>query len=731
MEKTITQLALATFLFTGSVFAQVNKTKNHNHDANIHRTCGTMDHHEYLKQTRPNYEKDFNEFNKKLDEYIKNESKNSQQKNVNITIPVVVHILYQNATENISDARAIEQVTVLNEDFQKNNADTTIIPSIFKSRAAGTNITFCLAQRDPNGNPTNGIIHKATTVSTFSTDDKVKSSAQGGDDAWNVSKYVNIWVCDLGTSLLGYGEFPTASLSNTYGLVLNYRYTGKTGASAPFNRGRTGTHEFGHCFNLFHIWGDDGTACTGSDQVNDTPNQKGENYGSPAFPQGTSATGGCCNAADQSSMYMNYMDYSDDAAMAMFTAGQIARINAVVNTAPWNILQSSDGCNSVNLVANDAGIFNVASPNGILCSTSIQPTVTLKNNGNTVMTTCDINYKVDNGAISTFNWTGNLASLATTVVNLPSIPVTAGNHTLTVYTSNPNGSGDGNATNDQSTSTFTVVAVGNALPYFQGFETTPFPTAQGITLSNPDNSITWSSTTTAKFSGTRSAFVDNWNYANAQGQRDEMILPNLDFSNSTNSQLTFQVAYTYWTTTGTAYSDTLEILASGDCGATYTSVYKKWRDALKTAPPVSSNNNAFVPTASQWRLETVNLAQFDGNNNVIVKFRNITDYEDNLYVDDINIAASTVGLNQLENTSVYVNLYPNPTSGILKYEVYNQSINQKYEINVYDLLGKKVMQVKDSESIGKIDISNLNEGVYQIEVKGTTSSYFKKLILTK
>lgn len=731
MKKTITHLALSTFLISGGLFAQTQKSKNHQHDSPSHRTCGTTDHHEFLMQTRPNYEKEFKEFNSRLDDYITNQKNNPQQKNVNITIPVVVHILYQNATENISDARAIEQVNVLNEDFQKNNADTTIIPSIFKSRAAGTNITFCLAQRDPNGNPTNGIVHKATTVSTFSTDDKVKNSAQGGNNAWDVTKYVNIWVCDLGNSLLGYGEFPTTSLSNTYGLVLNYRYTGKTGASAPFNRGRTGTHEFGHCFNLFHIWGDDGTACTGSDQVSDTPNQKGENYGTPAFPQGTSANGGCCTASDQSSMFMNYMDYSDDAAMAMFTAGQIARINAVVNTSPWNVLQSSDGCTPVTLVANDAGILSVASPSGILCSTSIQPSVTLKNMGNSAMTTCDINYKVDNGAISTYNWSGSLAALATTVVNLPSIPVAAGNHTLTVYTSNPNGSADGNATNDQSTSTFTIISVGNALPYTQGFEATPFPTAQGITINNPDNGITWNSTTTAKFSGTRSAFVDNWNYANAQGQRDEMVLPNLDFSNATNAQLTFQVAYTYWTTTGTAYTDTLEILASGDCGTTYTTVYKKWRDDLKTAPPVSSNNNAFVPNASQWRQETVNLSQFDGNNNVVVKFRNITDYEDNLYVDDINIASNPIGINQVDNSTIYINLYPNPSNGLIKFEAYNQIQNQEYQIIVYDIVGKKVKELNSIQSGESIDLSSFTNGLYQIEIKSKSTSIFKKVVLNK
>ncbi|HLC82517.1 MAG TPA: hypothetical protein VJI69_01725, partial [Bacteroidia bacterium] len=243
MRKITPIVSAIALTLSGGVFAQTQNGKVHKHESSAaHRSCGTSDHHEFLKKTRPGYEKDFNEYNKMIDAYMKKQDASTAKTAVNITIPVVVHIVYANATENISDARAISQVDVLNEDFQKLNADTTIVPALFKPVASGVNVTFCLAQRDPSGNPTTGVVHKSTTVGTFGTGDEVKSTATGGDDPWDVSKYVNIWVCDLGTQLLGYGEFPTGALSNTYGLVLNYRYTGRNGgAQAPFNLGRTGT----------------------------------------------------------------------------------------------------------------------------------------------------------------------------------------------------------------------------------------------------------------------------------------------------------------------------------------------------------------------------------------------------------------------------------------------------------------------------------------------------------
>ena len=156
------------------------------------------------------------------------------------------------------------------------------------------------------------------STTSFSQDDKVKSSTTGGDDAWNTSKYLNIWVCNLGNSLLGYAQFPGGPTS-TDGVVILYTAFGRTGnVVSPFNKGRTATHEVGHWLNLRHIWGD---ANCGNDFVNDTPTQQTSNAGCPSYPHIT-----CSNSGDMS---MNYMDYTNDACMYMFSTGQSNRMNAL------------------------------------------------------------------------------------------------------------------------------------------------------------------------------------------------------------------------------------------------------------------------------------------------------------------------------------------------------------------------------------------------------------------
>jgi len=279
-EKIVLSISMLLFS-TMAIFAQ---------DVPAQRTCGTIDHHEYLKQTRLNYEQDYIQYNQMIDQYIQSNRMALSKTNASITVPVVIHVVYNTAAQNITDAQAISQFSVLNNDFNRLNADTVNTPAAFKSVAGRMGVNFCLAQRDPNGNPTTGVVRKSTTTTTFTTDDKVKSTATGGDDPWDVTRYVNIWICNIGGGILGYGEFPTGTISNTWGLVLNYTATGTLGAAtAPFNKGRTGTHEFGHCFNLIHIWGDNGQ-CGASDACPDTPPQKGGtanpagcNYGTPTF----------------------------------------------------------------------------------------------------------------------------------------------------------------------------------------------------------------------------------------------------------------------------------------------------------------------------------------------------------------------------------------------------------------------------------------------------------------
>lgn len=273
-----------------------------------------------------------------------NEAKYSSPQTI-VTIPVVVHVLYQNTQQNISVAQINSQITVLNADYSRTNSDAGNTPSAFQSIAVDCQIQFCLATLDPNGNPTTGIERRSVTVSQIGNGSDYYQYSQGGLDIWDRDRYLNIWVCDIdGGSTLGFAYLPNSTGPADDGVVIDYRFFGTTGTvSPPYDLGRTVTHEVGHWLNLEHIWGDE-PSCAADDGVSDTPQQKGENYGCPTYPQ-TTQSGGRCNTSDPSSMFMNYMDYSDDNCMNMFSNGQKLRMQATLNGARAGLL-TSNGCGS-------------------------------------------------------------------------------------------------------------------------------------------------------------------------------------------------------------------------------------------------------------------------------------------------------------------------------------------------------------------------------------------------
>jgi hypothetical protein len=296
-----------------------------------HRSCGSMDHlHQQIAED-PTVETRMQQIEHATSQWL---SDPSHRTGAIITIPVVVHVVYNTVAQNISDAQVQSQIDVLNEDFRKLNADASLTPSIFSALGADCQIQFCLAQRDPNGNATTGIIRKSTTTTAFSTNDNMKRAANGGSDPWNTSQYLNIWSCNMSGGILGYAQFPGGAAA-TDGVVILFNAFGRTGnVAAPFNKGRTGTHEVGHWLNLRHIWGD---ATCGSDLVNDTPTHNTANYGCPTYPHLSTCTGA------PTEMTMNYMDYTDDACMYMFTTGQSTRMTAAINTSRTGLLTSL-GC---------------------------------------------------------------------------------------------------------------------------------------------------------------------------------------------------------------------------------------------------------------------------------------------------------------------------------------------------------------------------------------------------
>jgi len=282
------------------------------------RSCATMNHLEQQKELDPTLQSRMDALESFTQLKVLS-NKSSKVVNEIITIPVVVHVIYNTNSQNISDAQIQSQITVLTEDFRRNNADADNT----WSQAADTQIEFALATIDPNGNATTGITRTFSSTTAWEANDSMKFSSNGGTSAWDSSEYLNMWVCPLESGLLGYAQFPGGSAS-TDGVVIAPQYFGSSDysnnfyLSSPFDKGRTTTHEVGHFLNLRHIWGDGG--CGVDDFVSDTPTSDASNGG--CVESHTS-----CGTLD---MVQNYMDYSDDSCMNLFTAGQTTRMRTVL-----------------------------------------------------------------------------------------------------------------------------------------------------------------------------------------------------------------------------------------------------------------------------------------------------------------------------------------------------------------------------------------------------------------
>jgi hypothetical protein len=293
------------------------------------RACATDEVHERLLRTVPGYAEARSEIENRTSRVLA--FGGAVLRTGCTQIPVVVHVVHRTAAEDISDAQIRSQIEVLNADYRAANPDRSSTPPVFAPLIGDARVTFKLADVDPNGSPTDGITRTSTSNSSFTSDsDNVKSASTGGADPWPADRYLNIWTCGnlrdgQGRALLGYAQFPGGPAA-TDGVVILQSAFGNTGtATAPFNLGRTATHEIGHWLNLRHIWGDDGTGCTGDDFVADTPNAGGPNFGTPTFPHIS------CGNGPNGDLFMNYMDYVDDAAMFMFTQGQVDRMQAALD----------------------------------------------------------------------------------------------------------------------------------------------------------------------------------------------------------------------------------------------------------------------------------------------------------------------------------------------------------------------------------------------------------------
>jgi len=307
MKKVFLSAVTALLLFS----CQNDQTESgdSNVSAIAHRGCATQEVLEAQLKADPTLAIRMNE----IEAFTNNALLTKRLVNGKVEIPVVVNVLYRTTAQNISNAQIQSQIDVLNKDFNALNSDYNSVPALFSGVKANVGITFVLDQ----------VIRKSTTKTSWGTNDAMKKTAQGGIAPTSPTTKLNLWSCAIGGGILGYAQFPGGS-SATDGVVIDSKYFGLSGsANAPYNLGRTGTHEVGHWMNLRHIWGD---ATCGSDLVSDTPTHNTANYGVPAYPHYSTCSG------TPVEMTMNYMDYTDDNAMYMFSNGQKSRMAAIFVT---------------------------------------------------------------------------------------------------------------------------------------------------------------------------------------------------------------------------------------------------------------------------------------------------------------------------------------------------------------------------------------------------------------
>ena len=304
MKKIILSISLLAILFSCQN-DETTTTSENTSSTKLQRSCASQDVLENQLKANPELAIRMNE----IEKFTNTAIAENRLVNGKIEIPVVVNVLYKTAAENISLAQIQSQIDVLNKDFNATNSDYNSVPSLFSGVKANVGISFVLDK----------VNRKSTTKSSWGTRDAMKK-ANGGLAPTSPTTKLNLWICTIGGGILGYAQFPGGS-SATDGVVIDSKYLGTTGsATAPYNLGRTATHEIGHWMNLRHIWGD--TTC-GSDLVSDTPTHDSANYGIPAYPHYSTCSG---NPVE---MTMNYMDYTDDAGMYMFSNGQKSRMDAI------------------------------------------------------------------------------------------------------------------------------------------------------------------------------------------------------------------------------------------------------------------------------------------------------------------------------------------------------------------------------------------------------------------
>ncbi|MCI4671674.1 MAG: PKD domain-containing protein [Bacteroidia bacterium] len=526
------------------------------------------------------------------------------------TLPVVFHVIYSKPEENISKEQILSQLEVLNRDYRRTNADKERTPRAFGNIAVDPGIEFCLAGVDPQGQPTDGIHRVSMSGAPFT--ESFMNGVVKPQTIWDPEKYMNIWVASLSNGILGFAQFPESGNvpvvglpgapggAKTDGVVLNYLAVGTMGtAISPFNKGRTATHEIGHFLGLRHIWGDG--PCGEDDFCDDTPETSSPTFNCP--PSGLSCDG-------QRAMIENFMDYTDDACMNLFTISQRLRMRTVLENSPRRkSLLNSDACGA-----------GIAPPEPAFAANLVLGCAPMQ-----------IQFK-DISTNQPQNWKWTFAGGRPSSSNKQNPKVTYRNpgvYPVTLEVSNKGGS---RAITKKGY--IEVLSSNDSLPYLISFEDdSDFP-PRTFTKNIEDDDFQWTIThlVSGEGLGKGSMTINNFDN-NLLNASDWFVSPLLDVNDVENLILSFDLAYAPFSS---KYEDTLGVFIAGDCGTVFKSIYYKGGKRLNTTKKEGVQKK-FVPTNKEWRKELINLNAYKGFQSIQVAFVTFNGHGNNLFLDNIYI----------------------------------------------------------------------------------------------
>ena len=712
--------------------------------------CGTVAHQQSLIENQPEKAAALQERMEQFNRLQKENSAKRIKNNEHYIIPVVFHIIHEGGSENISFEQIEDQMRILNEDFARLNPDTFKTPSVFAEYAGDTNIEFRLAKIDPDGNCTQGVTRTFSNL-TNGARNNVKSLIQ-----WNPEHYMNVWVVKTieqfepdGGIVLGFAQFATQLFNEpeTDGIVLRHDYCGSI-ESASANYGRTLTHEAGHWLNLRHIWGDDDC---GDDNIDDTPTGKEPNYGvcdsngdalGGDFPY-TPFIGACSSSPGQiitqssGEMFMNYMDYSDDFCMNMFSLGQGERMRSAITTYRNNLTTNANlietGTNDDHVLVDCPPIAEFVSNYSFGCA---YDGFEFESNP----------YNTPASSITGYEWTFDGGSPSSSTDENPSvIYMQPGTYDVTLTVTNSAGS------NTLTKSNYVTISSANAEmtgPYFQNFESEGFPTYENSPASSwtISGNITdsWERATNAS-SPNLSPIDDGQNSASFRirslefidaGETHTLMTPGIDLSDlNAPVRAYFDLAYAKRTDNT---SDILEVHVSDDCGRSWS---KRWdRECNEDDDDLSTNGGGnvvfpYTPTSAHWEQQYVNINNYAGRSNVSLKFVFSGSGGNWLYIDNF-VVCETSQLSLNNNSFSDLNIFPNPSKGdaTIEFSLYKDS---EIEIALSNLFGAVLAQERmnlkaELNSIQLKDLySSLKAGIYFIKITQDGIIATKKVVISE